>query len=286
MKRNPIRVDIILCCYSQEQYIAKAVESVLAQDTEGLECRLIVADDCSPDSTLEIIRSYEQGAEMPFVYLKAESNIGFHANYKRAFEACGNADFVAILEGDDFWHSSDHLKQNVGFLLGHRRFSMSFNNIRVYSTAEDKYSASHWPYPKPFWHISLKQQITGNRIGNLSACVFRGNLIREIPREFFSLNFSDWELGMFMAQYGPIAILKESTSTYCVNGKGEWTKLDKEQKNLSLERTLNEAEAFFRGKYSNHFTLARRLLEEGKDLPPYMSLKSRVKKMLKTLFNK
>ena len=50
-------IDIILFCYNQEQYIEQALRSIYAQELpEGVSARIIVADDCSPDKTLEIDR--------------------------------------------------------------------------------------------------------------------------------------------------------------------------------------------------------------------------------------
>ena len=96
-----MKIDIILITYNQEQYIAQAVESILLQRVnDDVQVRVIVADDCSTDKTLEIIKSYEDKSPFPFVYLSVEDNMGHVRNYQRAFAACVG-DYVAILEGDD-----------------------------------------------------------------------------------------------------------------------------------------------------------------------------------------
>ncbi len=56
MKRQPA-VSVLLTCYNREQYIASAIESVLSQWYEDFE--LLVVDDASTDSTVEVARRFE-----------------------------------------------------------------------------------------------------------------------------------------------------------------------------------------------------------------------------------
>ena len=56
-----MQVDVVLITYNQEQYVAQAVEGILMQRVnDDVQVRVIVADDCSKDKTLEIIKSYEK----------------------------------------------------------------------------------------------------------------------------------------------------------------------------------------------------------------------------------
>ena len=45
-----------MCCYNNEKYIAKAIESVIAQTYKNW--KLQVVDDCSTDRSREIIKEY------------------------------------------------------------------------------------------------------------------------------------------------------------------------------------------------------------------------------------
>ena len=97
-----ISVDIILVSYNQESYIRQAVESILNQQvSDGVDVRVIIADDHSDDNTLSIIAEYEKRSRFPFYYLPHENNMGMQRNYQRAFASC-QGDYVMILEGDDY----------------------------------------------------------------------------------------------------------------------------------------------------------------------------------------
>lgn len=285
-----ITVDVALICYNQESYICKAIESVLSQNyLEKWNVRLIVADDCSTDHTLELIRGYEQKAGIPFEYLVDDHNLGLVKNYQRIFAAT-KANFLAILEGDDYWYP-DHLAQHIHFLLCHPCYSMSSNQIQFFSSSKGIIPC-HWPFVTPYIRISLKQQITnGNQLGNLSACVFRTKYIKSIPDEFFELNFADWELGMLMAQHGPIARLREATSVYRENDQGQWVRLDMEKRSQSRIKTIDTMDDFFDRKYHSYFDVVRKRVEQGERFSyTTYSLINRslltIRKMLKTIKHK
>ena len=235
-------VDVILCCYNQQDYIAQAVESILKQKVDA-PVRILVADDCSTDHTIDIIKKYEPLSPFKFVYLNDAKNLGLHANYRRAFAAV-EAKYTAILEGDDWWQKENHLSQHIQFLEKHKRHSMSFNLITNYFQNNGKSTVMRWPYDDlDHITINLRAQISwGNQIGNLSSCVFRSVFLHELPDDFFKLKYADWELGIMMALKGPIALLRESTSTYRINDQGQWTSLTSKNKQLSQQRSLQELE--------------------------------------------
>lgn len=223
-----IDLDIILICYRQESYIKAAVDSILMQKVrDDVRVKLIVADDCSPDKTLSLIkqrlnekndgRLLTRGVE----YLKSVHNVGISRNYQRAFAAC-EGDYIAIMEGDDYWTVNYHLQQHIDFLQTHPECSMSMNRITYTMNGEYK-GIDGWQYKEDYKLFSIKDQIVWNNVlGNLSACVLRTSCVKRIPQKNFSVYFDDFLLGISMAEYGYLAILKESTSIYRGNDNSLW----------------------------------------------------------------
>ncbi|WP_184543773.1 glycosyltransferase family 2 protein [Mucilaginibacter sp. FT3.2] len=92
-------VSIALCSYNGEKYVAEQLESIITQTYENLE--IIVLDDCSTDSTPEIVRAYQ--ARDPRVSLyRNEHNLGFNKNFERAV-SLATGRFIAISDQDDVW---------------------------------------------------------------------------------------------------------------------------------------------------------------------------------------
>ncbi len=53
-----IRVDVIIPCYNYARYLRGCVESVLQQ--VGVDVRVLIIDDCSPDDTPDVARLLTQ----------------------------------------------------------------------------------------------------------------------------------------------------------------------------------------------------------------------------------
>ena len=276
-----VNVDVIFITYNQEKYVEQGIKSIMNQKVHNdVNVRIIIADDCSTDSTLSKIKELEVLSPFPFTYTGFSNNLGYHENYKRSF-MLSTGDYVAILEGDDWWHSENHIQQHIEFLEKNKNISMSFNQIRYFYSDSNSFKPEKWIYPKSYRYISLKEQIiNGNQIGNLSACVFRRKLLLTLPEAFYKLDYADWELGIWMAQYGDIAHLKESTSTYRVDFKGQWTRLTEQEKRDSMVVTLNNMDLITHRKYNKLFENGKYNILNNIEVKPYTSWKTRLKKIL------
>lgn len=243
-----MELDIILISYNQEAFIAKAIDSILAQKVaDNIKLNLYIADDVSTDSTLDIVKEHLAGSDIHAEFLPKQRNAGYIQNYRQAFAAC-KGDYIAILEGDDYW-LKNHLNQHITFLEEHNDCSMSMNEHHRLLPDGTLHEPA-WNQESDVRRVSIEEQIgSGNQLGNLSACIFRGILIRELPDSFFDLNMADWELGAFMAQYGDIAILKGSTSVYRISSKGQWAGLTVKEKEKSLIADLKAMDEFFDRRY-------------------------------------
>ncbi|MBP7508034.1 MAG: glycosyltransferase family 2 protein [Prolixibacteraceae bacterium] len=102
-------VSVHMITYKHEQYIRQAIEGVLMQVTDfGYD--LIIADDCSPDKTPEIvneiIRTHPKGSCIK--YYRHSENLGMTKNGLFAFSKC-TGKYIALCEGDDYW--TDQMKK-------------------------------------------------------------------------------------------------------------------------------------------------------------------------------
>ena len=194
-----LKVDIILICYKQEQYIEQALRSIYAQEfPKDVSARIFIADDASPDDTLAIIKRLAAESPFPVSFLPEEPNMGISKNYKRSF-AAADGDYVFVIEGDDYWDSPSHISQHVHFLAAHPEVSMSMN--RFYQTSLDGSSKTlpEWPKQKEYVEVSLAKQITqGNQLGNLSACCFRSSYLHQLQDDLFDIHVDDFLLGIMI----------------------------------------------------------------------------------------
>lgn len=87
-------VSIIMPVYNGEQYVAEAIDSVLAQDHENWE--LLIINDGSQDRSGKIIQSYED----PRIHYFQQENAGVSAARNLGLTAI-KGDYFCFLDGDD-----------------------------------------------------------------------------------------------------------------------------------------------------------------------------------------
>jgi glycosyltransferase involved in cell wall biosynthesis len=92
----PPVVSVLMTAYNREQFIAEAIESVLAQTFKDFE--LIIVDDCSSDATVEIARRYAADSRVR-VHVN-EKNLGDYPNRNRAAKLA-QGKYLKYLDSDD-----------------------------------------------------------------------------------------------------------------------------------------------------------------------------------------
>jgi glycosyltransferase involved in cell wall biosynthesis len=92
-------VSIITPTYNHEKFIAQCLESVLSQTYSNWE--MIIIDDGSSDRTQDIISQY---VDKRIRYIRQENKGIWKLGelYNNALRL-SNGDYIAVLEGDDFW---------------------------------------------------------------------------------------------------------------------------------------------------------------------------------------
>ena len=90
-------LSVLMTSYNREQYIAEAIESVLASTYANFE--LIVVDDRSTDKTVAIAKSYAANDPRIHVYIN-EVNLGDYKNRNKA-ASYAKGEFMMYVDSDD-----------------------------------------------------------------------------------------------------------------------------------------------------------------------------------------
>ncbi len=269
-----MKLNVILITYKQEDYIRQTLESILMQKTD-FEFNIVVADDCSPDSTLKIIEEYAKNTSIEFHFLPNTNNLGYVKNYERAFSAC-SAPYIAIMEGDDYWTSPLHLQKHVDFLEAHPDCMMSFNRHDRLFVDKGYNDIPEWTTEGEFRLISSNELALGNQIGNLSCCVCRNIEIE--AKVFEAYFFADWLLGMYLGMFGTLAQQKEVTSAYRVHDNGQWSRMSEKEQYLTILKMIDAYDPILEYKYTNEFSLYKQRINI--NLYGDKSIKGRIKNLI------
>ena len=90
-------VSVLMTTYNRENYVASAIDSVLASTFEDFE--LVVVDDCSKDRTSEICREYASQDDRVH-FFQNEKNLGDYPNRNRA-ASYARGRYLKYLDSDD-----------------------------------------------------------------------------------------------------------------------------------------------------------------------------------------
>jgi glycosyltransferase involved in cell wall biosynthesis len=95
-------VSAIIIVRDGEEFIAEAIESVIAQ--EGVTWELIVVDDGSSDGTEAIVQSFASrlAGRLRQLHHRGHANLGMSASRNLGI-AESRGDYVAFLDADDLW---------------------------------------------------------------------------------------------------------------------------------------------------------------------------------------
>ncbi len=112
MNLNKPRFSIIICSYNIEDYIKRAINSILNQTFKDYE--LIISDDCSTDNTLEKVKEIESDK---IKIIKTDSNTGTAGGTRNIGLKEAKGEYILFLDGDDTFYD-DKVLEKIDKIIG------------------------------------------------------------------------------------------------------------------------------------------------------------------------
>ena len=94
------KVSVCVITYNQEKYIRQCLQSIVDQVTD-FDFEVIVGDDCSTDSTRDIVREFAEQYPNIVKPIYQEINIGKGCNNYLSVHKAARGDYIAHVDGDD-----------------------------------------------------------------------------------------------------------------------------------------------------------------------------------------
>lgn len=138
MEKRPL-VSVKMLAYNHGEFIGEAIESVLMQKVD-FEYEIVIGEDCSTDNTRDIILDYQIKYPDIIKPILRDENIGATYNSYDAAMKC-KGEYIAVLEGDNFWTDSNKLSKQVQFLRENSNYALVAS--RYYVVNKDSEVISH-----------------------------------------------------------------------------------------------------------------------------------------------
>jgi glycosyltransferase involved in cell wall biosynthesis len=254
-------VDILLATCNGENYIQTLLESLLSQSIN--QWNLIVRDDSSTDSTLELIRTFKlhNQAVQNIQILSSDKREGINENFSRLLYQ-SNSEYIMFADQDDYWLPQKidiTLKKMVELeliygkntpLLVHTDLTVVNSDLEVISNSFAKFQ--NIPHQNV---TSLSRLLVHNTVTGCTMMINSSlkKLIDLIPLEAVMY---DWWIALVAKSFGRIAYIPCSTILYRQHlynniGARKWggTYIVNRIKNIDSVlgyylKTIQQAEAF------------------------------------------
>jgi glycosyltransferase involved in cell wall biosynthesis len=236
-------VSIVVITYNHEKYIRKCLDSILMQDVD-FSFEIIISDDFSPDRTAQIITEYQKKYPDIIKPNLRTINVGATKNQYDCFTRC-TGDYIAILDGDDFWtdkrklkNQTDFLKNNDTFIACTQRYSVVDENNNV---TQDVYYGPGRPESGEYTLNDFKKYIYYGHPGTL---VFRNIFLKPVYDYSIIYKADRWicdiTLCLILTCLGRIYVSDENMTSYrsFQNKGGTNFSSSIRGKNGSIERIL------------------------------------------------
>ena len=202
--------------YNRPQFISKAIESIRAQRLEDWE--LLVVHD-GPNAEIPVVMGeWEKRDErIRYFHRSQPGNIAEASNFglKNA-----RGEYIAVLDDDDYWMSSDKLSSQVDFLDRERRYSCCGGGA-VVICGED---VEQMRYLKPETDSQIKRRaLLANPMIHSTTLYRRESALQVGGYDESLAGFQDWDLWLKLGSVGKLYNFPEHLVCYRVwHGSGSF----------------------------------------------------------------
>jgi glycosyltransferase involved in cell wall biosynthesis len=204
-----MKVSVLMVTYNHEKYIEQAVRSALMQRTT-FDYEIVVGEDCSTDGTADVLRRLEAESPGRLRVLYAEKNLGMMRNYARTFAAC-RGEYLAFLEGDDYWTARHKLQVQADYLDAHPECILCFHDLVAFVEGVPQ---DLNPYAPPPQEITGLEEVLEDLYINAGTVLMRLHVAPPLPPWTHDLIMGDWPLFIHLAQYGKFGHIAETMGAY------------------------------------------------------------------------
>ncbi len=250
-------LSILLITYNNEDYIEETLKSIVKQKT-NFSFEIVVGDDNSTDTTLSIIKQFENQYPNVFNIKKNQQRLGILKNFKTTLDRCKGT-YIFDIAGDDLLKTTDALQKMVdgftnnsaiGFIdSGYDSYFMQSKKIEKFSN-QKLIIASKEEYIK-----SIKL----GKIYPVGVCYNRESLYKYVDFETYlqkNITIEDYPILVDLIMHTKFKRIPEVLHTYRIHTKS-YSNKKAYQHVVFLKEQMLDLFLYFKTKYNFSEELAK-----------------------------
>lgn len=215
-------VTVCIHSYNHGDYIEQCLDGILMQKTNFF-FEILIGEDNSSDKTREICIKYakKHPTQIRLFLHHRENNIKIDGKptgkfnfYYNLYNAKG--DYIAIIEGDDYWSHPLKLQAQHDFMEQNKNCSFCFHDSYHFTQATGHMKDINLSSKLRSTGIVKSEVIFKNLGGTFptASSFFRRTLVSDLPKYFFIFSVGDSPLILKAISNGQIAFINEKWSVY------------------------------------------------------------------------
>jgi glycosyltransferase involved in cell wall biosynthesis len=236
-----MKVSVLIITYNHANFITQALDSVLMQKV-NFDYEILISEDCSTDGTRDIIVEFHKKHPNRVRLLLSEHNLNNNEIIVRGIQAA-QGQYIALLDGDDYWTSSHKLQNQADFLDNHRECAICFHAVTEFYENGDQEPRIFRGEKK----ISTLEDLLETNFIQTCSVMFRRGLFNTFPEWFYTSAIGDWELHILNAQHGKIGYIDEVMGVYRRHSGGVYTsssRIHRLQSRIRMYKNVNSHLSF------------------------------------------
>jgi len=171
-------------CYNAERFVSYAIESIITQTYPNWE--LLITNDCSTDSSLNIIKHYIQQEPTRIKCFTNACNSGAAASRNHGINRA-HGEYIALLDADDIW-LPHKLEQHIEFIL-EKQCAISYTAYGFINEDGQPVGKIYYPPLQADYRRLLRSNIIGASSVIVRTDVMKDNLFAD---NVFHEDYTSW----------------------------------------------------------------------------------------------
>ena len=254
MRKLPL-VSIICDTYNHEKYISDALNSFVNQKT-SFPFEIIVHDDCSTDTTGQIIRDFQK--KYPHLIkpiFEKENQFSKGVNVTRFLTVPhASGKYLAFCEGDDYWIDENKLQNQVNIMESNYSISMCCHANNRIDSKSNLILNTLRANAKNDSFISYEELLSESNFPHWSSMMVKRKDYLLMPSFFLNCPIGDYPLRAYCLSIGEVYYIDKVMSNYRVMSDSSWSK--RKRFNLDYRFEMNKKMTSFLFLYDKRTNFA------------------------------